>query len=135
AASTRDPSRTKILVDALAIPDPAPVMTATLPSSSTMSILQRGVSRSETSRSAIVRTVKPSAFDYHAPASSDEAVALLAELGEGAKVLAGGQSLIPMLSLRLAVFDHLVDIGRIGELAGIDVAGDVVTVGAGTTQA
>jgi carbon-monoxide dehydrogenase medium subunit len=78
--------------------------------------------------------VKPSAFDYYAPASSDEAVALLAELGEGAKVLAGGQSLIPMLSLRLAVFDHLVDIGRIGELAGIHVAGDVVTVGAGTTQ-
>lgn len=78
--------------------------------------------------------MKPSAFDYYAPASSDEAVALLAELGEGAKVLAGGQSLIPMLSLRLAVFDHLVDIGRIGELAGIHVAGDVVTVGAGTTQ-
>jgi carbon-monoxide dehydrogenase medium subunit len=78
--------------------------------------------------------VKPSAFDYYAPASADEGVALLAELGEGAKVLAGGQSLIPMLSLRLAVFDHLVDIGRIGELAGIHVGGDVVTVGAGTTQ-
>jgi carbon-monoxide dehydrogenase medium subunit len=78
--------------------------------------------------------VKPSPFDYYAPASADEAVALLAELGEGAKVLAGGQSLIPMLSLRLAVFDHLVDIGRIGELAGIHVGGDVVTVGAGTTQ-
>jgi carbon-monoxide dehydrogenase medium subunit len=78
--------------------------------------------------------VKPSAFDYHAPSGADEAVALLAELGEGAKVLAGGQSLIPMLSLRLAVFDHLVDIGRIGELAGIDVGGDVVTVGAGTSQ-
>jgi carbon-monoxide dehydrogenase medium subunit len=79
--------------------------------------------------------MKPSAFEYHAPTSCDEAVALLAELGEGAKVLAGGQSLIPMLSLRLAVFDHLVDIGRIGELAGIHVAGDVVTVGAGVSQA
>ncbi len=78
--------------------------------------------------------MKPSAFEYHAPASPDAAVALLAELGDEAKVLAGGQSLIPMLSLRLAVFDHLVDIGRIGELAGIHVAGDVVTVGAGTTQ-
>lgn len=78
--------------------------------------------------------MKPSAFEYHAPSGADEAVALLAELGDGAKVLAGGQSLIPMLSLRLAVFDHLVDIGRIGELAGIHVAGDVVTVGAGTTQ-
>jgi carbon-monoxide dehydrogenase medium subunit len=78
--------------------------------------------------------MKPSAFDYHAPPSPGEAVALLAELGDGAKVLAGGQSLIPMLSLRLAVFDHLVDIGRIGELAGVHVAGDVATIGAGTTQ-
>jgi carbon-monoxide dehydrogenase medium subunit len=79
--------------------------------------------------------VKPSAFDYHAPSSAEEAVALLAELGEGAKVLAGGQSLVPMLSLRLAAFDHLVDVGRIGELAGVHVAADRVTVGAGTTQA
>ena len=79
--------------------------------------------------------MKPSAFDYHAPSSADDAVALLAELGDGAKVLAGGQSLIPMLSLRLAAFDHLVDIGRIGELAGIHAAADAVTVGAGTTQA
>lgn len=79
--------------------------------------------------------MKPSAFEYHAPASAEDAAALLAELGDGAKVLAGGQSLIPMLSLRLAAFDHLVDIGRIGELAGIRVTADVVTVGAGTTQA
>jgi carbon-monoxide dehydrogenase medium subunit len=79
--------------------------------------------------------VKPPAFDYHAPSSVEEAVALLAELGEGAKVLAGGQSLVPMLSLRLAAFDHLVDIGRIGELAGVHVDSDAVTIGAGTTQA
>ena len=79
--------------------------------------------------------MKPSAFDYHAPSSADEAVALLAELGDGAKVLAGGQSLIPMLSLRLAAFGHLVDIGRIPELAGIAAAPDAVTIGAGTTQA
>ena len=78
--------------------------------------------------------MKPSAFEYHAPGSTDEAVALLAQLGDEAKVLAGGQSLIPMLSLRLAVFDHLVDIGRIGELSGVRVNGDTVTVGAGTTQ-
>jgi aerobic carbon-monoxide dehydrogenase medium subunit len=82
-----------------------------------------------------LRPVKPSAFDYHAPSSADDAVELLAGLGDGAKVLAGGQSLIPMLSLRLAAFDHLVDIGRVGDLAGIDVAADAVTVGAGTTQA
>ena len=73
-------------------------------------------------------------FEYHTPSSAEEAVALLAELGDGAKILAGGQSLIPMLSLRLAAFDHLVDIGRVGELAGIDVGPDAVTVGAGTTQ-
>lgn len=79
--------------------------------------------------------VKPSPFEYHAPRSADEAVALLAELGDGAKLLAGGQSLIPMLSLRLASFDHLVDIGRIDELAGIDAGTDAVTIGAGTTQA
>jgi carbon-monoxide dehydrogenase medium subunit len=60
---------------------------------------------------------------------------LLAELGDGAKALAGGQSLIPMLSLRLASFGHLVDIGRITELAGIAAAPDAVTIGAGTTQA
>jgi aerobic carbon-monoxide dehydrogenase medium subunit len=79
--------------------------------------------------------VKPPAFDYHAPSSVEEAVGLLAELGEGAKVLAGGQSLVPMLSLRLAAFDDLVDIGRISELAGVHVAADAVTIGAGTTQA
>jgi CO/xanthine dehydrogenase FAD-binding subunit len=50
--------------------------------------------------------MKPSEFEYHAPTSTEAAVALLGELGGGAKVLAGGQSLIPMLSLRLAAFDH-----------------------------
>jgi carbon-monoxide dehydrogenase medium subunit len=79
--------------------------------------------------------VKPSAFNYHAPSGAQEVVALLGELGDEAKVLAGGQSLVPMLALRLATFEHLVDIGRIGELAGIDVTADGVTVGAGTTQA
>jgi aerobic carbon-monoxide dehydrogenase medium subunit len=79
--------------------------------------------------------VKPSAFEYHAPSSTDEAVALLAAFGDGAKVLAGGQSLIPMLSLRLASFGHLVDVGRIPELAGIDATPDAVTIGGCTTQA
>ena len=75
------------------------------------------------SRSAKITwpTVKPTQFEYHAPETVVEAATILAELGDDAKVLAGGQSLIPMLSLRLAVFDHLVDIGRIGELKGIDV--------------
>src|SRR5439155_5505247 len=74
-------------------------------------------------------------FDYHAPESASDAVALLAELGDGAKVLAGGQSLIPMMALRLAFFDHLVDIGRIGELRGVERRSDDLWIGAGTTEA
>jgi carbon-monoxide dehydrogenase medium subunit len=79
--------------------------------------------------------VKPAPFEYHAPASAAEAVTLLADLGEEVKVLAGGQSLIPMLALRLAVFDHLVDIGRIAELQGVERRGDELWIGASTTQA
>jgi carbon-monoxide dehydrogenase medium subunit len=79
--------------------------------------------------------MKPSSFDYHAPESVDEAVALLAGLGDGAKVLAGGQSLVPMISLRLAYFDHLVDIGRIDALRGIRADGDVLVIGATTVDA
>lgn len=79
--------------------------------------------------------MKPSAFEYHAPRELDEAVALLAELGDGAKVLAGGQSLIPMLSLRLAYFDHLVDVGRIPELQGIEDESDALVIGATTIDA
>ena len=60
--------------------------------------------------------VKPPPFEYHAPASVDEACALLGTL-EDAKVLAGGQSLVPLLNFRLARPAHLVDINRI---AGLD---------------
>jgi carbon-monoxide dehydrogenase medium subunit len=74
--------------------------------------------------------VKPSAFGYDAPQTVEEAVARLGELGDGAKVLAGGQSLIPMLSLRLAYFDHLVDVGRIPELRDVQSDSDTVVVGA-----
>jgi carbon-monoxide dehydrogenase medium subunit len=79
--------------------------------------------------------MKPAPFNYHRPGSVDEAVALLADLGEDAKVLAGGQSLVPLLALRLAVFDHLVDVGRIGELAGIERRDGELWVGAATTDA
>jgi carbon-monoxide dehydrogenase medium subunit len=79
--------------------------------------------------------VKPAPFEHHAPATTEEAVGLLAELGDGAKVLAGGQSLIPMLALRLAVFDHLVDLGRVEGLSGIERRNGSLWVGAGTTQA
>jgi carbon-monoxide dehydrogenase medium subunit len=79
--------------------------------------------------------MKPSAFDYHAPDSAEEAVALLAELGDDAKPIAGGQSLVPMLALRLAAFAHLVDLRRLDELRGIAHRDGALWVGAGTTQA
>jgi aerobic carbon-monoxide dehydrogenase medium subunit len=79
--------------------------------------------------------VKPAPFEYHAPDSVAGAVDLLAKLGEDAKVLAGGQSLVPMLALRLAVFDHLVDVGRIADLKGIERRDGALWLGAATTQA
>lgn len=74
--------------------------------------------------------MKPAPFAYSAPASLDEAVAELARLGHDAKVLAGGQSLLPLLSMRLACPAHLVDINRIPGLADIRASADGVEVGA-----
>ena len=65
----------------------------------------------------------PAGFDYHAPATIGEATALLSRLGDDAKVLSGGQSLIPLLKLRLASPRHLVDINRIPGLAYVKEAG------------
>jgi carbon-monoxide dehydrogenase medium subunit len=79
--------------------------------------------------------VKPAPFEYHAPDTVAAAAGLLADLGDEAKVLAGGQSLVPMLAMRLAVFGHLVDIGRIAELTRIERRNGALLVGAGTTQA
>ncbi len=79
--------------------------------------------------------MKPSAFDYHRPSTAGEAVSMLAELGDGAKLIAGGQSLVPLLALRLAAFEHLVDIGRLAELQGIERRDGSVRIGAATTQA
>ncbi len=72
----------------------------------------------------------PAAFDYHAPSSLAEATALLARHGEDAKVLSGGQSLIPMMKLRLASPRHLVDINRIPGLAYIREADGSLRIGA-----
>src|SRR4051812_23784067 len=58
----------------------------------------------------------PPTFDYHAPATLPEALALLGRFGDEAKILSGGQSLLPLLKLRLAHPAHLVDIGRIPDL-------------------
>jgi carbon-monoxide dehydrogenase medium subunit len=74
--------------------------------------------------------VKPSPFAYTAPSSLDEALAVLAEVGDDAKVLAGGQSLLPILSMRLAAPAHLVDINRVSELAYVRVEDGGVRVGA-----
>jgi carbon-monoxide dehydrogenase medium subunit len=77
----------------------------------------------------------PAAFDYHAPTSLSEATALLARLGEDAKVLSGGQSLIPMMKLRLAGPAHVVDINGIPGLAGVREANGVLSIGALTREA
>ncbi|MGW0684072.1 FAD binding domain-containing protein [Streptomyces sp. NPDC002754] len=80
--------------------------------------------------------MKAAAFTYHVPTSTVEAVGLLAEHGDEAKALAGGQSLVPMLALRLAAFGHLVDLRRVDALRGIERRGDgSLRIGAGTTQA
>ncbi|KWX00752.1 Carbon monoxide dehydrogenase medium chain [Carbonactinospora thermoautotrophica] len=74
--------------------------------------------------------MKPPPFTYHAPTTVGEALGVLAELGPEGKVLAGGQSLIPLLNMRLAVPPHLVDINRIPELAYVRVDAGGVRVGA-----
>ncbi|ADG87369.1 FAD binding domain-containing protein [Thermobispora bispora] len=76
----------------------------------------------------------PASFGYFRPASVEEAVATLSEAGEDAKVLAGGQSLLPLLRLRLAFPAALVDVGRIPELRGIEDRGDHLYIGATTTH-
>lgn len=77
----------------------------------------------------------PAAFDYHAPKTVPEALALLDRHGESAKILAGGLSLLPVLKLRLGQFDHLVDIGRIPGLAYVKEEKGVLKIGAGTSEA
>lgn len=72
----------------------------------------------------------PAAFDYVRASSVDEAVALLAEHGDDAKLLAGGHSLLPLMRLRLAVPAVLVDVGRIGDLSGISSDDGEVRIGA-----
>jgi aerobic carbon-monoxide dehydrogenase medium subunit len=72
----------------------------------------------------------PAAFDYHAPRSLGEATALLARLGEDAKVLSGGQSLIPLMKLRLARPLHLVDINGVPDLAHVREDDGVLRIGA-----
>jgi CO/xanthine dehydrogenase FAD-binding subunit len=74
--------------------------------------------------------LKPPPFGYSRPESVSEAIEMLASAGEDAKVLAGGQSLIPLLNMRLAVPSHLVDINRLSELSYVSVADGHVVIGA-----
>jgi aerobic carbon-monoxide dehydrogenase medium subunit len=75
----------------------------------------------------------PASFDYTKPGSLDEAVRALADGGEDAKVIAGGQSLLPLLRLRLSFPDLLVDVGGLGELRGVRDEGETLWIGALTT--
>jgi len=78
--------------------------------------------------------VIPSAFTYHRPSSVQEAVGLLAKLGDDGRAIAGGHSLIPMMKLRLATPGHLVDLAGIADLKGIRSDGNDIVIGAMTTQ-
>lgn len=79
---------------------------------------------------AQVNKLKPSSFEYKAPKDLQEALGFLAYYGESCKVLAGGQSLVPMMNLRLCRYDALVDINNIEEMAYIQLEGDELCVGA-----
>jgi CO/xanthine dehydrogenase FAD-binding subunit len=78
--------------------------------------------------------VKTPRFEYHAPRTVDEVLDLLAEHGDEAKVLAGGQSLVPLLAMRLARPSHLVDINEVGDLSGIAVDDGTVVFGSTTRE-
>lgn len=77
----------------------------------------------------------PGPFTYHRPSRVSEAAALLAAFGETARPLAGGHSLIPMMKLRMAAPEHLVDLGGIAELKEITEDGGAIVIGAAVTQA
>src|SRR6201987_119080 len=79
-------------------------------------------------------TMIPGSFSYHRPASVTDAVKLLASLGEDARALAGGHSLVPMMKLRLATPAHLVDLHGIAGLKGVRRDGNAIVIGAMTTQ-
>jgi carbon-monoxide dehydrogenase medium subunit len=78
--------------------------------------------------------VKPAPYDYYDPTTIAETVALLREFGDEAKLLAGGQSLVPLLNFRLARPSQLIDINGVAGLAGVRHEGDTLVIGAGTRQ-
>jgi carbon-monoxide dehydrogenase medium subunit len=78
--------------------------------------------------------VIPGSFAYHRPKSVREAVSLLADLGEDARPLAGGHSLVPLMKLRLASPEHLIDLAAIDDLRSIRTEGSDIVIGAMTTE-
>ena len=76
----------------------------------------------------------PAPFEYHRPASIEEALSLLQQYGDEAKLLSGGHSLIPSMKLRLIEPKHLIDLGGIAELKGIRVDAGAITIAAATTH-
>jgi carbon-monoxide dehydrogenase medium subunit len=78
--------------------------------------------------------MKHASFDDHSPATTDEAVALLRANGPDARMLAGGQSLIPMMNFRLVAPGVIINLNRVSELAYIKDQGDAVAIGAMTRQ-
>ncbi|HEY5719284.1 MAG TPA: FAD binding domain-containing protein, partial [Gammaproteobacteria bacterium] len=76
----------------------------------------------------------PPSFEYHAPTVLQDALGLLRQHGEGARVLAGGHSLLPMMKLRFAEPEHLIDLNRIDALRGVREDGAHVVIGAMTTE-
>lgn len=78
--------------------------------------------------------MKPAPFDFFAPTSVEEACAILADLGNAAAVLAGGQTLMPLLNLRMSQPLAIVDINRIAELRGVRLSADTVRIGSTTRQ-
>src|ERR671928_2251033 len=76
----------------------------------------------------------PAAFEYARPTSIDEALQAIADGGDDVKVLAGGQSLIPVMRLRLAAPETVVDLGRVAELRGVRDEGEAIVIGAMTTH-
>jgi len=78
--------------------------------------------------------VKPAKFEYHTPASVDEALAILGHYDGEARVLAGGQSLVPLMNFRLATPRAIVDLNRIAELAYVGEDGEIVRIGSMTRQ-
>ena len=77
----------------------------------------------------------PAPFEYHRASSVQDALALLSQYGDDAKLLAGGHSLIPVMKLRFTAPSHLIDIGRLPELSGVTEAGGTLRIGAATRHA